>query len=308
MAGEYRARILPFLLAELEAAATLQELTQLAVKHRKLEAWTDVAEVYRMRSLPLVRAELELAGLKFKDANSMTIQTTHGLDLIGIPPGSFLMGSINSDSNEKPVHTVRLTKAFFLGKTEVTQAQWKAVMGSNPSSHKSDELPVEQVSWEDCIKFCEELTKREHASGALPAGWKYTLPTEAQWEYACRAGTKTKYSFGDDSKSSLGAHAWYEDNSGYETHSVGSKDPNPWGLLDMHGNVWEWCLDWYDSGFYRNGFQEDPVNTSNGRYRVIRGGSYYYGAVYLRSASRNSSTPGYRYDYVGFRLAMIPTK
>ena len=250
---------------------------------------------------------MESALVKLKSGDQVSLTTTHGIDLIGIPSGSFQMGSDSGDSDEKPAHTVRLTKAFFLGKTEVTQAQWRAVMGSNPSYYTGDELPVEQVSWEDCIKFCEELTKREHDSGALPTGWKYTLPTEAQWEYACRAGTNTKYSFGD-SESGLGTHAWYYDNSGNETHSVGGKKANPWGLLDMHGNVYEWCLDWYDSGFYKSSLQLDPVNTSAAQNRVFRGGCIYNSAVDLRSAYRYYNTPGYRRGYVGFRLAMISTK
>ena len=253
------------------------------------------------KSLPM-----ESALVKLKSGDQVSLTTTHGIDLIGIPSGSFQMGSDSGDSDEKPAHTVRLTKAFFLGKTEVTQAQWRAVMGSNPSYYTGDELPVEQVSWEDCIKFCEELTKREHDSGALPTGWKYTLPTEAQWEYACRAGTNTKYSFGD-SKSGLGAHAWYSGNSGNVTHSVGGKKANPWGFLDMHGNVYEWCLDWY--GDYPNGSVTDPSGPNSALFRVIRGGSYLSFAVCLRSAYRSYNPPGFRPSYVvGFRLAMISTK
>ena len=255
------------------------------------------------KSLPM-----ESALVKLKSGDQVSLTTTHGIDLIGIPSGSFQMGSkynLAYYTGDEPAHTVRLTKAFFLGKTEVTQAQWRAVMGSNPSYNKGDKLPVENVSWEDCIKFCEELTKREHDSGALPTGWKYTLPTEAQWEYACRAGTNTEYSFGD-SKSGLGAHAWYSGNSGDETHSVGGKKANPWGFLDMHGNVYEWCLDWH--GDYPSGSVTDPSGPNSAQTRVIRGGSYSASAVPLRSANRFFRTPGSRYSVVGVRLAMISTK
>jgi len=187
----------------------------------------------------------------------------------------------------------------------VTQAQWKSVMGTSPSRSTGSDLPVEQVSWNDCMEFCTKLTKSEHASGALPRDWKYTLPTEAQWEYACRAGTTTKYSFGD-SGTQLGQYGWFDNNSGSKTHAVGSKKPNLWGFKDMHGNVWEWCLDWY--GDYPSSSVSNPSGPSSGSDRVIRGGSWYGTAAYLRSAVRGIRSPGNRSLSVGLRLARVTTK
>ncbi|MEI6861954.1 MAG: formylglycine-generating enzyme family protein, partial [Verrucomicrobiota bacterium] len=197
---------------------------------------------------------------------------------------------------ERPVTWVRLTQSFWLGRTEVTQAQWAAVMGSNPSYFKGDELPVEQVSWDDAIEFCRKLTERERAAGRLPAGYTFTLPTEAQWEYACRAGTTGDYA-GD-----IGVMAWTIENSGGTTHQVGRKQANGWGLSDMSGNVWEWCLDWV--GDYRGGEVTNPRGPPSGSERVTRGGGWGYDAAGGRSAIRHGDEPGVRYFYNGFRLAL----
>jgi len=212
-----------------------------------------------------------------------------------IAPGSFQMGSNDGASDEKPVHGVTLTKGYHLGATEVTQAQWESVMGSNPSKFKGRDLPVENVSWDDAMAYCRKLTERERAAGRLAAGYAYTLPTEAQWEYACRAGTTGAYA-GD-----LGSMAWYGENSGNKTHAVATKRANAWGLYDMHGNVWEWCSDWY--GSYASGRVVDPTGARSGPRRVSRGGSWSNDASYCRSAYRVRFTPGYRRDLLGFRLA-----
>ena len=222
----------------------------------------------------------------------MTIDLGGGvkIEFVLIRPGSFMMGSDTGSPDEKPVHIVTLTKPFYLGKFEVTQEQWQTVMESNPSDFKGPKLPVEQVSWIDCQSF---LAKLQYKTGR-----KFALPTEAQWEYACRAGTTTHYSFGD-SDASLGEYAWFSGNS----HPVGEKKPNPWGLCDMHGNLWEWCADWY--GGYLSGDATDPQGSSSGSYRVLRGGAWTCTADSLRSAFRSIYTPGNRNNYIGLRCVMV---
>jgi len=216
-----------------------------------------------------------------------------GVELKWIAPGSFQMGS--PYSSEK--YRVSLSSGYWLGATEVTQGQWQSVMGSNPSSFKGSNLPVEQVSWEDAMEFCRKLTERERAAGRLAEGLSYTLPTESQWEYACRAGTSGEYA-GD-----LDAMGWYDKNSGRrQTHPVGIKRANGWGLYDMHGNVWEWCSDWY--GSYPSGSVTDPTGANTGSSRVCRGGCWGDSARRCRSASRSSGLPGGRSRYLGFRLAL----
>lgn len=222
------------------------------------------------------------------------------LELMLIPAGSFIMGSKSGSAefgDEKPAHAVTLSKPFYLGKYEVTQEQWQAVMGNNPSDFKGDKLPVESVSWNECQEFLENLQTKS-------PGLKFVLPTEAQWEYACRAGSKKKYSYGDDA-SRLGDYAWYDANSGRTTHDVGGKQPNAWGLYDMHGNIWEWCADWYADN-YLAGAQKNPVGPSSGSLRVLRGGSWGLDDDYLRSAVRRGRAPDSRIDGwggLGFRVA-----
>lgn len=225
------------------------------------------------------------------------------MELLSIPAGTFTMGSPESEEgrfyDESQVR-VRITKPFYLGKTEVTQAQWKAVMGNNPSYFKGDNLPVEKVSWEDAMAFCRKLTERERKKG-LPAEYTFTLPTEAQWEYACRAGTTTRFCSGD-SESALSKVAWRDGNSGKKTHPVGTKSPNAWGLYDMHGNVWEWCSDWYAESLLGG---NDPAGAKSGSRRVFRGGSWCNSARDCRSALRNGISPGNRINSLGFRVALV---
>ena len=219
-----------------------------------------------------------------------------GVTLVPIAGGTFSMGSMSGGSDEQPVTKVTLSP-FWLAKTEVTQAQWEAVMGSNPSYFKGGQLPVENVSWDDAMEFCRKLTERERQAGRLPTGTIYTLQTEAQWEYACRAGTTGDYAGG------LDAMAWYSKNSGVTTRAVGTMRANAWGLHDMHGNVWEWCLDWY--GPYSGGRVTDPKGAPSGTIRVYRGGSWNVGANYARSAFRYDEYgyPDYRFNGFGFRPA-----
>ena len=207
------------------------------------------------------------------------------------PAGTFTMGSPESEDGrdgDETQHQVTLTRGFWLGETPVTQKQWKSVMGDNPSVFKGANLPVEEVSWNDCQEFIQKV------NAALNCGAR--LPTEAEWEYACRAGTSGAYG-GTGELDELG---WYDKNSGDKTHPVGQKKPNAWGLYDMHGNVWEWCSDWY--GDYPSGSVTDPTGPSSGSSRVLRGGSWGCNARDCRSASRGRDYPGFRDYYGGFRL------
>ena len=211
------------------------------------------------------------------------------LDLTWIEGGSFEMG----DDMVKPIHTVEVD-GFWMGRTQVTQGQYEAVMGNNPSLFKGASNPVERVSWHDAMAFCSKVAER--------SGQKAVLPTEAQWEYACRAGSTSKWCFGD-SESALGEYAWFDDNSGDKTHPVGEKKANRWGLFDMHGNVWEWCLTKYKDYPYR---ADDGRNDESGDdIRVLRGGSWFAGSVFCRSAYRFWYFPTSAYFYVGFRICVV---
>ncbi|MDR1490003.1 MAG: formylglycine-generating enzyme family protein [Desulfovibrio sp.] len=225
-----------------------------------------------------------------------------GMEFILIPSGSFTMGADknfeDAGNDETPQHRVSISKPFYLGKYEVTQEQWTAVMGGNPSEFKGRSNPVEQVCWDEVQVFIQRLNRQEGHS-------RYRLPTEAEWEYAARAGTSSAYSFGDDADS-LGRYAWYEGNSGGKTHPVGQNEPNAWGLYDMHGNVWEWVQDWYGERYYSSSPGSDPRGPSSGSYRVNRGGYWNSGAGYCRLAHRNGSMPDTHRSDIGFRLALSP--
>ncbi len=228
------------------------------------------------------------------------------LEMVPIPAGEFMMGSPDADKdagdNEKPQHRIRISRPFYLAKYPATQEQWEAVMGRNPSRFKGPKNPVESVSWDDCQKFLEKLNAK---SG--PGGGKFQLPTEAQWEYACRAGSTTRYCFGDD-ESHLGEYAWYDANSGGKPHPVGQKKPNAWELYDMHGSVWEWCADWYDRNYYKESPRDDPTGPTTGSSRVIRGCTPDSGARYCRSAFRRSYPPRSRLMILGLRVSRIPAE
>ena len=206
------------------------------------------------------------------------------------------MGDAKGDEDERPVHKVTISRPFYLGKYLVTQEQWQAVRGpSNPSSHKGSEHPVENVSWPDCRKFIEALNAKPPA-----ATGRFRLPTEAEWEYACRAGSSTRYSFGD-SAADLGRYAWFDGNAEENSHAVGLKQPNAWGLYDMQGNLWQWCADWYGGDYYKGSPGTDPSGPPSGQYRVQRGGAWLFGPDFCRSAAR--SFGGSSYSIGGFRVA-----
>jgi formylglycine-generating enzyme required for sulfatase activity len=232
---------------------------------------------------------------------SAVVRLTKGVDLelVLILFGEFTMGSPPSEEgyvdNEGPQHRVTISNPFYMGKYEVTQGQWKTVMGDNPSFFKDcgDNCSVEQVSWEHAQDFCHRLSNR--------TGREVRLPTEAEWEYACRAGTTTAYSFGSD-KGMLRAYAWFDDNSSNHTHAVGQKQSNAWGLYDMHGNVWEWCSDWH--GPYSSSSQRDPAGVSSGFGRVLRGGSWVNYPCACRSAHRYGDIPDGRDFINGLRVVV----
>jgi formylglycine-generating enzyme required for sulfatase activity len=261
-------------------------------------------------------------GVPVVQANSI------GMKLALIPPGEFQMGSPKELIEEEwrlhggygwykdhllgegPQHRVRITKPFWLGVTEVTQEEYERVMSSSPSKFQGNgKRPVEQVSWNDAIEFCRKLSE---LSGEKMAKRRYDLPTEAQWEHACRAGNMGRFSFSsargeilkETEEKELAEYGWFGENAGGLTHAVGSKRASVWGLYDMHGNVWEWCRDYYDKGYYAESPTDDPVGPSGGLNRVSRGGSWVFPACACRSALRHYDVPGGRVDSVGFRVSV----
>jgi formylglycine-generating enzyme required for sulfatase activity len=229
-----------------------------------------------------------------------TLRSFGGMECVWCPPGQFMMGSPTSErgrSSDEVQHEVVLTRGFFLAETECTQGQWESVMGGNPSFFKGTERPVEQVSWYEAVEYCRKLTAKQRAEGILADGWEWRLPTEAEWEYAARAGT-TGARYGK-----LDTIAWRDGNSGDEPHPVKQKTANAWGLYDMIGNVWEWCSDWY--GGYPTGSVTDPTGPSSGSFRVLRGGSWVDAAWGARSAFRFRDPGGRLNNFaLGFRPAL----
>lgn len=236
------------------------------------------------------------------DTLPKTLQDFHGIEYVLIRPGSFQMGSETGDSDEKPVHTVQITEPFYIGKYEVTQKQWRTIMGKNPSAFKGDDLPVESVSWNDAQMFIQRLNKFEK-------GIVYRLPTEAEWEYVCLAGTE------DGNIGNLNRIAWHEGNSGKKSHPVGRKPANAWGVHDMLGNVWEWCQNPYfpykgsdmavesafrviDGGHATNNIVKDDKLV----YRVFRGGSWVVPPNLIRPQNREKRNAEYLFNNVGLRL------
>ena len=233
------------------------------------------------------------------------------LEMVKCPEGSFMMGSPEEElgrGKDEKLHLVTITKPFYIGKYEVTQSQYSALMDKNPSKFIGANNPVENVSYEDAKAFCDKMNLKY--LNILPKGYKFALPTEAQWEYACRAGTNTALNNGKNLTKVEGACpnldevGWYTENSGKTTHEVGQKKPNAWGIYDMHGNVWEWCRDWY--GEYPKDDVTDPTGAYSGLFRVSRGGSWISLARGCCSAARRNDFPGDWDDFLGFRLALVP--
>jgi formylglycine-generating enzyme required for sulfatase activity len=274
-----------------------------------LTALDNIRTLVEVRLAPLVPAPMTVAPKMAEGASrprGISVSTPEprlvdrfGIDFVLIPAGTFQMGSDHGDDNEKPVHTVRLSRPFYLGMYPVTQRQWEAVMGSNPSRFQGPEHPVERVSWNKVQEFIRSLNT--HEGRAL-----YRLPTETEWEYAARAGATGAYCFGDD-VTQLAQYAWYADSARGITYPVGQLQPNAWGLYDMHGNVWEWVQDWYDNQEYARRTATgtavvDPAGPASGSDRVLRGGGCGSPARGCRSADRSSDVPSYLSTDRGFRL------
>jgi formylglycine-generating enzyme required for sulfatase activity len=242
------------------------------------------------------RARMAIGGTFQAEAGERLVL---GVAVRWIPAGRFQMGSPSSEQNrssEEVQHEVVLTRGFFLAETECTQAQWEAVMGRYPSNFEGANRPVEQVSWNDAVDYCRKLTEKQRSEGLLPDGWEWRLPTESEWEYGARGGT-TGARPGE-----LDTIAWWSGNSGSETHAVGGKQANAWGLHDMMGNVWEWCADWY--GEYPTGNVTDPMGSNSTTGRLNRGGGWNNSTWQARSASRGRDDPGFRSSLLGFRPAL----
>jgi formylglycine-generating enzyme required for sulfatase activity len=270
-------------------------LTKLLAGKHKIEI---VKEGYMTHTQDIViehNKELSLNKPLLKQAVAKVAGASdYGIEMVYVQGGTFQMGSNDGEDHEKPVHSVTLDN-FYIGKYEVTQAQWRAVMGSNPSHFKGDNLPVENVSWDDVQEFIKKLNSI--------TGKTYRLPTEAEWEYAARGGNKSKgYEYSGSDK--IEDVAWYVGNSENKTHPVGTKKPNELGVYDMSGNVYEWCQDWY--GSYSSSRQKNPQGPSSGTYCVFRGGSWKYIDYFCRSANRFYYYPHYRGYNLGFRLVLCP--
>jgi formylglycine-generating enzyme required for sulfatase activity len=256
-----------------DALVMLDELLRIEPNHRDAMALrAKIAKYY---------------GPNVGDTKTLDLPGGVKLEMVWIPPGEFIMGSNDGLEGEKPVHKVKISQGFWMGKYEVTQEQYEAVTGKNPSTHKAGNKPVHDVSWNDAVAFCNKIGAR--------------LPTEAEWEYACRAGTTTKYSSGD-TEADLRRVADYGRKYAEGPGEVGRKEANPWGLYDLHGNVWEWCADWF--GSYPSGDQTDPTGPSSDTARVLRGGSFYSGPGVCRCAYRSWNDPDDSNSRYGFRVVV----
>jgi len=300
-------------LLELGYATNPNELVQKALATLERKGWlelpravssdpailTRTAEETRLATEALrarrdaAAADLDRESAALRSLGSAITVPSIGLEMVLVEAGTFSMGE------ELAERQVTISRPFFMGKYEVTQAEWRAVMGTSTIVFKQDRLPVEKVSWDDVMAFCLRLTQAEQAAGRVPPGYSFTLPTEAEWEYACRAGTVGGYG-GSGKLDNMG---WFKENSENGAQVVGQKRPNAWGLYDMHGNVWEWCADWY--GTYPIGNANDPLGPSSGVTRVFRGGGWFSVANDCRSANRNYRAPDNRYSNIGFRVVLV---
>lgn len=273
-----------------QSASTTTKKTSTTTKKTASANRGNKAKSSSSQSETLPRAAQQQISYQTFYANGVSFQ------MAKVVAGTFYMGATSeqqSPEGDETKHKVTLTKTYYLGKTEVTQALWQAVMGSNPSNFKGDNKPVECVSWNDCQEFISRLN--------AATGKNFRLPTEAEWEFAARGGNNSRHYQYSGSNNLLDV-AWYTDNSSNTTHDVASKQANELGIYDMSGNVWEWCSDWY--GSYSSNHQYDPAGATSGSYRVLRGGSWYHDARYCRSSYRSNLDPDDRDRYIGLRLAL----
>ncbi len=277
-----------------EAVGEQERAMAAAVRYLKLQGREAEHYTKALELINRVEARVKAAKAASEESRKRAESAIAGMEFVWYPPGEFLMGSTGSeaDDDEQPLTRVRISRGFWLGKYEVTQGQWQAVMGSNPSliDGCGADCPVERVSWDDVQEFIGRLNEKA-------GGQRYRLPTEAEWEYAARGGTT------GDRYGNLDAIAWYDGNSGSRTHPVGQKAPNAWGLYDMLGNVFEWVQDW--KGDYPGGNVTDPQGPRSGSFRVIRGGSFGIGAEFCRASGRSGFSPSDHDVNIGFRLLRV---
>lgn len=300
-------------MSRLSTAATEKRLKsyQAVLKQLTKDGQLDDAKTVKLKLTELEAAVTPEASNDTTPSKPLKeIKNIIGMKLVLIPAGEFQMGSPESSAddelNAKPQHRVKISKPFFLGRHEVTQLQWKTVMKTEPwkgvgSVKVGDDYPATCVTWGEAVAFCTKLTQKD--------GRKYRLPTEAEWEYACRAKSNDHFHFGDR-PAELDAYSWFEGNVGANKFAqrVGQKQPNKFGLYDMHGNVWEWCSDWYADDYYSKSPVMDPPGPPQGAVRVGRGGSWNHGPLFCRSAFRGKTSPTERHNILGFRVAASPSK
>jgi formylglycine-generating enzyme required for sulfatase activity len=319
---------------DIGSACTIQYCTDLSPANN----WQVLTNLTTLPGSPCLVVDTSPAtSQRYYRTFSQQVSTNAGpTNMVWIPPGSFVMGSPDDEAwrhSDETQHAVRLTKGFYMGKYGVTQGEYLALIGSNPSYFTTRDnfghpispdlnRPVEQVSWIDATNYCARLTQQEQTAGRLPAGWVYRLPTESEREYACRAGTTTAFCYGSALRSGMAnfdALTEYDASVGEinnpngiylgRTTTVGSYQPNAWGLYDMHGNVHEWCQDWY--GSYPTGSVTDPQGAESGSYdssRVVRGGGWFWPGVECRSARRNRFDPSGKAYTIGFRVVLAPSQ
>lgn len=281
-------------------------LNELTIPFNQTEKWNNAFIRFRLPIIAKSGGIQVILGTDSSNTIFYEVEEKPAIEFIDINSGSFMMGSNNGFGNEQPAHKVNITHEFQISKYEITQKIWQLVMNSNPSKIKSDNLPLMNVTWYEAINFCNKLSKlygydtvyiksaNSYTYDTTASGFR--LPTEAEWEYTCRAGSGSDF----PGSGKIEDIAWYNGNSAYNPHPVGTKNPNDWGIYDMNGNAWEWCWDWYSPDYYQSSPASDPLGPSTGSRHVLRGGSCSDGASFARSANR--TFPAKDFSNCGFRI------